>query len=165
MMHWLFLIPLTTGLCATWFCQKSPELLTYLMGIISVVSFILSLVLAPWQVQLLILLFVVVSFRRIWLQAENTLEPFGEKKKVEPKSIQPQKRASETITPEDKNVWKYRGVSYSPPEGQAKTQEGAIAGKYRGATWTKGNPSEEIKKEKPEKSKSRVPGPLHPEHS
>lgn len=63
-MHLFFLIPLVTSLVAGYLFNNSADEMAYLMGSITVVSIVLSLVLAPWQIQLLILMFVIISTKR-----------------------------------------------------------------------------------------------------
>lgn len=69
-MHLLFLIPLTTSLVSGYIFRSCTDEMAYLTGSITVVSLILSLVLAPWQIQLLILMLVMTSTRRLLRQNE-----------------------------------------------------------------------------------------------
>ena len=55
-MSYLFLLPLFTAALAAYFWQKSSDEIAYLASAATVISLVLSLVLAPWQIQLLILL-------------------------------------------------------------------------------------------------------------
>jgi len=59
-MSYLFLLPLFTAALAAYFWQKSSDEIAYLASAATVISLVLSLVLAPWQIQLLILLTVVI---------------------------------------------------------------------------------------------------------
>lgn len=69
-MHLLFLIPLATSLVAAYIFKNSADEIAYLMGSITVVSIILGLVLAPWQIQLLILIFVIINTKRLLQQID-----------------------------------------------------------------------------------------------
>ena len=58
MMHLLFLIPLLLGLVAGYISQNAATEIAYLTTTISIVSLFASIIIAPWQIQLLILLIV-----------------------------------------------------------------------------------------------------------
>ncbi|MBI1241816.1 hypothetical protein [Umezakia ovalisporum] len=60
-MHLSFLIPLCTGLAIGYVSKKCHGEIAYLISLFTVISLILSLVLAPWQFQLMLLIFVMVS--------------------------------------------------------------------------------------------------------
>lgn len=55
-MHLGFLIPLFTGLVAGYFWKHYGDEVAKLLGVACVISLILSLVLAPWQFQVLLLI-------------------------------------------------------------------------------------------------------------
>lgn len=78
-MRFLFLIPLTAGLLASYLSQKSSDEMAYLTGVFAAVMLVLSLLLAPWQIQLVILLIATVTVRQFWLRFEgqNSLTPAG----------------------------------------------------------------------------------------
>jgi hypothetical protein len=60
-----FLIPLFTGLVSGYVFKKSTDEIGYLPGAFAIVSFIISLVLAPWEIQLLLLVFVLVVTQKL----------------------------------------------------------------------------------------------------
>ncbi|RCJ18232.1 hypothetical protein A6770_06565 [Nostoc minutum NIES-26] len=60
-----FLIPLFTGLATGYFSKKCTDEIAYLTGLFTVISLILSLVLAPWQIQFVLLIFVIISSNRL----------------------------------------------------------------------------------------------------
>jgi membrane protein implicated in regulation of membrane protease activity len=103
-MRWLFLIPIATGLISGYIAQKSDDEMAYLTGAFTIFSLLLSLILAPWQIQLLILLLVSLAVRQFWLKIESdiTSEPI------------PKNRASDRIivNEEEKITCKYRGATY-----------------------------------------------------
>ncbi|MBD2305264.1 hypothetical protein H6G17_07025 [Chroococcidiopsis sp. FACHB-1243] len=72
-MNLIFLIPLATCFLTGCLCQKCPGEIAYLTAVIAVISLILSLILAPWQLQLLIILFVFSSTRKLLQQNESRL--------------------------------------------------------------------------------------------
>lgn len=79
-MDLLFLFPLTISLVAGYIFKNSADEIAYLMGSVTVVSIILSLVLAPWQLQLLVLMLTLVSTRQPLLQNQYKLEAEEKKK-------------------------------------------------------------------------------------
>lgn len=79
-MHLLFLIPLTTGLVAGYIFKDCADEMAYLTGVLAAISLILSLVLAPWQIQLLILMLVMTGTRRLLRQNEYKMQ-LGEKRR------------------------------------------------------------------------------------
>lgn len=64
-MYLFFLIPLTITLVAGYIFKDSAADIAELMILATVFSLILSLVLAPWQLQLLVLILVLISTRRV----------------------------------------------------------------------------------------------------
>jgi membrane protein implicated in regulation of membrane protease activity len=56
-----FLIPLFTGLITGYIFKKGVDEIAYFAGILAVISLIISLVLAPWQIQLLLLIVVLIT--------------------------------------------------------------------------------------------------------
>jgi hypothetical protein len=79
-MHLFFLIPLLTALLTSYIFQKSSDEMAYLTGIITVVSSILCLALAPWQLQLLVLGIVFLSTRKLLRQNESRMQLENSKK-------------------------------------------------------------------------------------
>ena len=73
-MHLLFLIPLITSLVAGYIFNKSAQEMADLSGSVAVISLILSLVLAPWQFQLLVLILVIISIRKLLRQNEYKMQ-------------------------------------------------------------------------------------------
>lgn len=78
-MHLLFLIPLITCLATGYFFQKSADEMAYLTGSVTLISLILSLVLAPWQIQLLVLMLVIISTKRLLRQNHHRIEALQNK--------------------------------------------------------------------------------------
>ncbi len=73
-MHLFFLIPLMTGLASGYIFKNCADEMAYLTGVITVISLTLSLVLAPWQIQLLILMLVMASTKRLLRQNQYMME-------------------------------------------------------------------------------------------
>lgn len=55
-MSFFFLIPLATGLATTHLSQEAAADLAEILGVASGISLLLSLVLAPWQILLLMMM-------------------------------------------------------------------------------------------------------------
>lgn len=79
-MHLFFLIPLMTCLASGYIFKSCADEMAYLTGIITIISLVLSLVLAPWQLQLLILMFVMTSTKQLLRQNEYRMQ-LGEKRR------------------------------------------------------------------------------------
>jgi hypothetical protein len=60
-----FLIPLLTGLIIGYLSKKCNDEVAYLTGVFTVISLVVSLVLAPWQIQLVLLILVVISTNKL----------------------------------------------------------------------------------------------------
>ncbi len=58
-----FLIPLCTALATGYLFKKSSDEIAYIAGVFAAISLILSLVLAPWEIQfgLLIIVFIITN--------------------------------------------------------------------------------------------------------
>ncbi|TAE59872.1 MAG: hypothetical protein EAZ87_08110 [Nostocales cyanobacterium] len=54
----LFLIPLFTGVVTGYFWNKRNDEVAYIAGVFTAVTLVLSLMVAPWQIQLGLLVFV-----------------------------------------------------------------------------------------------------------
>ncbi|OKH35256.1 hypothetical protein NIES2119_21040 [[Phormidium ambiguum] IAM M-71] len=123
-MNFTFMIPLSIVLVATYFIRKSEDEIVYLCGIVVVIGLILSLILAPWQIQLLLL--IIAGFSTLRLGRKNqTLE----------------------IEAENKSSLQYRGSNYESNQSNSaniEVIEADVEGKYRGQVW-KNNPTEKPK--------------------
>lgn len=73
-MHLIFLIPLMTGLAAGYILKNCADEMAYLTGSVAAFSLILSLVLAPWQLQLLVLMLGLISTKRLLQQNEYRMK-------------------------------------------------------------------------------------------
>jgi amino acid permease len=60
-----FLIPLLTALISGYLFTKSTDEIGYFAGGIAIISFIICLVLAPWEIQLLLLVLVLASTQKL----------------------------------------------------------------------------------------------------
>jgi hypothetical protein len=143
-MRLLFLAPLLTGLLSIYISRKSQDELAYLTGAVAGISLLISLMIAPWQVQLLLLVLVFSTVRYIWKQgeAEDTFEvqQFQSTVKTKLNLMKDQKPAeiissSVAVTPPEvtdkRKVRKYRGVLMDETVSQRADTPSNL--KYRGA--------------------------------
>ncbi len=66
-----FLIPLCTALFTGYFFKKSSDEIAYISGFFAAISLIVSLVLAPWQLQLGLLIIVFFITNRLLQENES----------------------------------------------------------------------------------------------
>jgi hypothetical protein len=60
-----FLIPLFTGLITGYFLNKKNDEIGYIAGVLTAISLIFSLILAPWQVHLGLLVVVLFGSKKL----------------------------------------------------------------------------------------------------
>ncbi len=60
-----FLMTLVTGVITGYLFKRNDDEITYIAGILTAVMFIVSLVLAPWQIQFGMLIFVVIVSNKL----------------------------------------------------------------------------------------------------
>jgi hypothetical protein len=135
-MRWLFLIPFGTSLITGYIAQKSKDELAYLSAAMTVVTVFLSLVMAPWQIQLLILVVAVVIARQFWLKVEQ--ERFSQADFSNPQIAQSERDNNNladqptTSNSEETIIRKYRGASYEVKIPNINVTKIEREGKYRG---------------------------------
>ncbi len=56
-----FLVTLFTGLITGYLVRQSNDEIAYIAGVFAIISLVLSLVLAPWQIQFMLLVVVIAS--------------------------------------------------------------------------------------------------------
>jgi membrane protein implicated in regulation of membrane protease activity len=123
-MVFAFLIPLFTGLISGYIFQKSTDEIGYLAGVAAVISLVISLVLAPWEIQFLLLVVVLVSTHKLLQQNESRIKLQSDRDRV---------LVSEQ--PQIEVPCKYRGANYEPHDTVTEVTEGEVVGKYRGSPW------------------------------
>lgn len=64
-MPMFFLVPLVAGIATGYISKKCQDEIAYLTGIFTVLSLVLSLVLAPWQIQALLLILVLAGTNKL----------------------------------------------------------------------------------------------------
>ncbi|WP_017314679.1 hypothetical protein [Mastigocladopsis repens] len=75
-----FLIPLFTGLIGGYIFKKCTDEIGYFAGIFAVVCIVLSLVLAPWQILFLVLIFTLITTKKLLEQNEYKMTHSNEEK-------------------------------------------------------------------------------------
>jgi membrane protein implicated in regulation of membrane protease activity len=111
-MSYIFLLPLLVAVVTAYAARNSNDEIAYLTTLVALGSLLLSLILAPWQIQLLILIAVVAIVAVLWGRRER--------------------ETTETPVAETAGDKKYRGVAYT--EIHEEAIEGEQEGKYRGAS-------------------------------
>ena len=139
-MRLLFLLPLTTSLLSGYLCKKSADEMAYLTGTATVVSLILALILAPWQIQLLILCVTIFGTKKLLLKNLSKSESNSTAQSIT-QSDRPQ-IAIPSISSENDAVAEVKGMYRGAPwlSSQEKTpapQPDPANLKYRGASVVK----------------------------
>jgi membrane protein implicated in regulation of membrane protease activity len=112
----IFIVSAAIVLISAFVYKHSSEEMAVLAGSIALVSLFLSLIFAPWPLQCLLLILVLLSNKRQLLSSQNTVKGREEKKT----------QLSQLI---------YRGVKYEPNPPPADMSKGDFTGKYRGQVW------------------------------
>jgi membrane protein implicated in regulation of membrane protease activity len=123
-MVFAFLMPLFTGLISGYIFQKSTDEIGYLAGVAAVISFVMSLILAPWEIQFLLLVVVLVSTHKLLQQNESRIKLQSDRDRI----LVSQQQQIEVPC-------KYRGANYEPHDTVTEVTEGEVVGKYRGSPW------------------------------
>lgn len=140
-MHFYFVIPLMSALISVYFYQKSDEEISYLTGSVTVISLILTLVLAPWELQAGILVLAVVLVRNLWNKIEQQREFNEDSPTLQEGNGKANLSASLTANATQDKIEKNANVT------QDKTER-----KYRGVTWNK----EDVKPIKTDPQKAQL---------
>lgn len=125
-MVWYFIIPLGIALVVNYIVKNATDEIAYIATAILVVSLIVSLIIAPWQLQCLLVILVLLSNIRIWQKGEDAID-----ESTEPdQNLNPGGSASVPAL-------SYRGINYkvqpkNKGEVNQEVKEGEIIGKYRG---------------------------------
>lgn len=117
-MVWYLIIPLGLALVVYYILKHATDEIAYIATAILVVSLIVSLIIAPWQIQLFLLLLVFLSNIRIWQKTEES---------------------EDDLSPDQPKInMSYRGINYevqpkSAIAANAEVKKAEIVlGKYRG---------------------------------
>ncbi|MGK7944962.1 MAG: DUF4278 domain-containing protein [Microcystaceae cyanobacterium] len=131
---WLFLIPLITGVISGYISYYLMDEIAYFTGAFSLICLLIGLLIAPWELQLLILVVVLIAVRLFWLklnpseQESNELVEEGES------------------TPSDHRT--YRGIAYPSQGVETQNQmKRSKKGTYRGIPWSNNQKKTEVRSE------------------
>jgi membrane protein implicated in regulation of membrane protease activity len=114
-MFLVFLASTAIALICAYIFRHSSDGLTFVAASILIISFFLSLLVAPWPIEFLLLILVLLSNRRHFLASQSLAQP----EQQEEKKIQ----------------LSYRGAKYETTAAPTNKSIGKITGKYRGHDW------------------------------
>jgi predicted membrane protein len=130
----MFLISLFTSLVTGYIFKKCKDEIAYLVGIFAIVSIVITLVLAPWQIQLLLLVCVLFITQKLLKKNEYKLKLEENSQGKLNYSDHHEQILSQSKITEEEIARKYRGAIYQA-ENPVEFTEGEIIGKYRGLPW------------------------------
>lgn len=136
-MRLLFLIPLTSALISGYIFRKSPDEMAYLTGLVTIISIVLTLALAPWQIQLAILAFVIISTRNLLRRNEYKLMQFenSQEEQLNYSNVSNATQIVENNANEGEKVGIYRGSPWKNNQiAISPSQKANFPLKYRGAS-------------------------------
>lgn len=135
-MRLFFLIPLTSALISGYIFKKSPDEMAYLTGLVTIISTVLTLALAPWQIQLAILAFVIISTRNLLRQNEYKLMQIeNSQEQLNYSNVSNATNIVENNANEGEKVGMYRGSPWKNNQtGISSSQKANVLLKYRGAS-------------------------------
>ncbi|ARV61271.1 hypothetical protein BZZ01_24020 [Nostocales cyanobacterium HT-58-2] len=107
-----FLIPLFTGLVGGYIFKKCSDEIGYFVGIFAIVCIVLSLVLAPWQILLLLLIFTLITTKKLLQQYEYKMNRFDEGREKLDSGGNREQVLSKDENSDMEMIPKYRGAIY-----------------------------------------------------
>lgn len=136
-----FIMAIATVVVAAYIFKHSAEEMTYLSGSISVISIFFALALAPWELQLLLLIFVLFANRIMLPTAQRDVElqeNTNDNIKLTYRGATYQPTAPDREVMSNEAVLKYRGrVCKLPPLQQPPIPQSPIELQYRGCSVSK----------------------------
>ncbi len=69
-----FLVPLSIFVITGYICNRCSDEVGYLAGLFAIISLIVSLILAPWEIQVLLLVVVLVTTKKLLQRNEYKLK-------------------------------------------------------------------------------------------
>ena len=130
-MNLFFLIPLVTGIGASYVAKRASDEIGYLMGSLTFFSFILSLVIAPWEVKMVVLAIAIASsYKFLWQGSEDSELESEDSQLLE---VEPDQQ--NTNLEQEKLIGTYRGKPYYIKVSQKPAQpQRKLNLKYRGVS-------------------------------
>jgi hypothetical protein len=143
MMEFSFLVPLGIGLIVGYKSLGSNHDIAHFVAIFAVINLLVSLVLAPWEIQILLLFVVAIAVQLLWAKFDaksdadvlSNLEA-NKESTLHYRGIDYQPPTTiESPENNEKAVKCYRGISYQSPELSAKATQDLPEKviKYRGS--------------------------------
>ena len=77
-MRFSFVIPLFVALVSTYIYRKADDEISYLTGTVIAVCILLSVILAPWELQVVILAIAIILAKSLWNRIEQQREEDAE---------------------------------------------------------------------------------------
>lgn len=129
----LFLVPLAIALISVYIYENSAEEMSYLTAITAIISLFVTLAIAPWQVQILLLLVALLSSQ--WL-----LSQYQRRNQAQEQTLATPAKTVETATETPaKLIYRGQSYDYSPDKVTGTTIEPQISQPtkliYRGQTY------------------------------
>jgi len=127
MMEFSFLVPLAIGLMVGYKSLGSNHDIAHLVSVFAVINLLVSLLLAPWEIQIILLGVVAIAARLLWIKFDGKTDPTqsaslpeNQESKLQYRGIGYQSSGATESQSKTKPVAKcYRGISYQSPESCA----------------------------------------------
>ncbi|MEB3160362.1 MAG: DUF4278 domain-containing protein [Synechocystis sp.] len=125
MVEFSFLVPLGIGLVVGYKSLGSNHDIAHLVAVFAVINLLVSLLLAPWEIQILLLGVVAIAVRLLWVKFDNQTDYVS----------------SATLQENQGSALQYRGISYqSPGATESLEQPEQTAKCYRGINYQSPKP-------------------------
>ena len=135
----LFIIPLVVVALAVWIYKNSSDEIAYLAAATSVVGLVLSLILAPWQIKLVLLAIALLTSSQIWQPRKPVeIKPNFQLIKAQlegnlaSSKAEKEDHQSSTQLVHSLAAMVYRGVNYKQGQHMVKVNYDPSPRKYRG---------------------------------
>jgi membrane protein implicated in regulation of membrane protease activity len=125
----LFLVPLAIALVSVYIYENSAEEMSYLTAITAIVSLFVTLAIAPWQVQILLLLGALLSSQ--WLLAQ-----YQRRNQAQEQALETPAKAAEPPATAAKLIYRGQTYDHSSDAVEASAESASTAKlTYRGQTY------------------------------
>ncbi|MGA1622687.1 MAG: DUF4278 domain-containing protein [Synechocystis sp.] len=129
-MEFSFLLPLGIGLIVGYKSLGSNHDIAHIVAVFAVINLLISLLLAPWEIQIILLVVVAIAVRLLWIKFESKGESDSSAALADSQLSKLQYRGigyqapetsdvSEKKASQEKVVKCYRGINYQSPESSA----------------------------------------------
>ena len=136
MVEFSFLVPLGIGLIVGYKSLGSNHDIAHLVAVFAVINLLISLLLAPWEIQIILLGVVAIAVRLLWVKFDN----------------QTDSAQSTSLQENQTSPLHYRGIGYQS-SGASESQEppGPVAKCYRGINYQSPKPCAPVAQDLPKK--------------